>query len=172
MMYPNIYAQEDGENMRFTVKQRIMAFGKQYRAFDESDTQAYEISSHLFSPERRKEVLDMAGSIVAWSEWPIMSGRAELEAGGDTCALEIPFMSLTPQWTGACGCDSIEVTGDLLRLSFTVSRAGEAVATVDKRIIAFSDTYEVDVNEARLKPELALLIVALIDHKYHSDESR
>jgi uncharacterized protein YxjI len=158
--------------MRFTVKQRIMAFGKQYRAFDESNAQAYEISSQLFSPERRKEVLDMGGNMVAWSEWPIMSGRAELSAGGDACALDIPYVSLSPQWSGMCGGDSIDVSGDFLRLSFTVSRAGEMVATIYKRIIAFSDTYEVDVNEARLRPEFALLIAALIDHKYHSDEGR
>lgn len=39
-------------------------------------------------------------------------------------------------------------------------------------VIAFSDTYEVDVNEEKLAPEFALLIVALIDHKYHSDDGK
>jgi uncharacterized protein YxjI len=158
--------------MKFTVKQKIMAFGKQYRAFDESENQVYEISSMLFSPERRKEVLDMGGSLVAWSEWPIMSGQAKLEAGNESCMLDIPFIGLTPEWSGDCGGAGIEVSGDFMRLSFTVQKAGSQVATIDKRIFAFGDTYEVDVDESAFPREFALLIVALIDHKYHSDEGR
>jgi uncharacterized protein YxjI len=124
--------------MRFIVKQRIMAFGKQYRVLDELGAQVYEIRSHLFSLERRKEVLDMGESIVAWAEWPTLSSEAMLEAGGDIFLLEIPFVGLTPRWTGVCDGDSIEVTGDFFRLLFTVNRAGATVATIEKRIIAFS----------------------------------
>jgi uncharacterized protein YxjI len=155
--------------MKFTIKQRIMAFGKQYKVFDDSESQAFEINSMLFSPERRKEVLDMSGSAVAWSEWPILSTRAELTVGSGTCSLEIPFVSLKPSWMGEYTGAPISVTGDFFRLSFTVYKAGETVATIAKRIIAFSDTYEVEVNEAKIPPEFVLLIVALIDHKYHSD---
>jgi uncharacterized protein YxjI len=158
--------------MRFTVKQRIVAIGKQYKVFDESGSQVYEVSSMLFSPERHKEVLDMGGNIVASSEWPILSGHADLSAGSTSCSFDIPFMSLAPEWQGTCGADAMTVSGDLFKLSFTVARAGETVATIGKRIIAFTDTYEVDVNEAKLLPEFALLIVALIDHKYHSEENR
>lgn len=157
--------------MRFTVKQRIMAFGKQYRVFDISENELYEISSMLLSPERRKEVLDMGGNLVAWSEWPVMSGQAEMNAGSERCTLDIPFVSLTPEWDGDDSGKAIKVTGDFLRLSFTVSGAGGTLATIDKRFIAFSDTYEVDVVEPALRPEFALLIVALIDHKYHSDKN-
>lgn len=157
--------------MNYTVKQKIMAFGKQYRVFDSSENQMYEISSQLFSPERRKEVYDMGGNMTAWSEWPVMSGQASLSAGEDSCTLDIPFMSLTPEWTGMDSSGrGITVNGDFLRMSFTIAGDGGTLATVDKRILAFSDTYEVDVDESRLKPEFALLIAALIDHKYHSDQ--
>jgi uncharacterized protein YxjI len=158
--------------MRFTIKQRIMAFGKQYKVFDESENQVYEVSSELFSPERKKQVLDMGGNAVAWSEWPILSGRAELSAGGSVCTLDIPYVSLSPEWPGDCNGLPMTVSGDFFRLSFTVAKEGETVATIGKRILAFSDTYEVDVNEAKILPELALLITALIDHKYHSEEGR
>jgi uncharacterized protein YxjI len=157
--------------MKFTIKQRLMAFGKQYRVLDGGQNEVYEISSMLFSPERRKEVLDMGGNIVAWSEWPVMSGQAELNAGVERCTLEIPFMSLSPEWDGDDSGKSIRVSGDFLRLSFTVTGAGGTLATIDKRFIAFSDTYEVDVDESAFRPEFALLIVALIDHKYHSDKN-
>jgi uncharacterized protein YxjI len=156
--------------MRFTIKQRIMAFGKQYKVFDESETQCYEISSMLLSPQRRKEVLDMGGAVIAWAEWPILTTRAELSAGGGSCALEIPLMSLKPVWSGDYAGLPLSIAGDLFRLSFTVAKEGEPVATIEKRVIAFSDTYEVDVNERMLPPEFVLLIVALIDHKYHSDK--
>lgn len=158
--------------MRFTIKQRIMAFGKQYKAFDESDNQVFEISSELFSPERRKQVLDMGGNAVAWSEWPVMSSRAELSAGGSAGTLDIPYVSLSPEWPGDCNGAPMNVTGDFFRLSFTVAKEGETVATIDKRVISFSDTYEVEVNEAKLPPEFALLITALIDHKYYSEQGR
>lgn len=158
--------------MRFTVKQRIMAFGKQYKVLDESENQVFEISSMLFSPERRKEVLDMQGNMVAWSEWPIMSGQAQLSAGQANCSLDIPFMGLTPEWSGYYESQDVTVTGDFMRLSFTVSKAGCQVASIDKRILAFSDTYEVDVDEAAFPKAFAMLIVALIDHKYHSKEGR
>jgi uncharacterized protein YxjI len=157
--------------MKFIIKQRIVAFGKQYKVLDESENQVFEISSMLFSPERRKEILDMSGSSVAWSEWPILSTRAELTVSGASCALDIPFISLTPLWTGECAGAPISVTGDFLRLAFTVDKAGETVATIAKRILAFSDTYEVEANEVKITPEFVLLIVALIDHKYHSENA-
>lgn len=157
--------------MNFTVKQRIMAFGKQYRAFDEMENQKYEISSMIFSPERRKEVFDMGGNMMAWSEWPVMSGQAEMNAGVENCTLEIPFIGITPEWTGNCGGRQLNVVGDFFRLSFTVSMDGRSVATIEKRILAFSDTYEVDVDETAIRPEFILLIVAMIDHKYHSDKN-
>ena len=157
--------------MRFTVKQKIMAFGKQYRAFDEMENQVYEISSMLFSPERRKEVFDMGGNLMAWSEWPVLSARAEMNAGMENCALDIPFMGLTPEWGGSCGGRQLAVVGDFFRRSFTISMDGHSVATIEKRFLAFSDTYEVDVDESMMRPEFALLIVAMIDHKYHSDKN-
>jgi uncharacterized protein YxjI len=157
--------------MTFTVKQKIMAFGKQYRVFDESGNQVYEISSMIFSPERRKDVFDMGGNLVAWSEWPVMSGQAELNAGAAHCELEIPYMSISPQWEGSMAGGTFQVQGDFMRLSFSISGAGGSLAVIDKRILAFSDTYEIDVNESAFKPEFALLITALIDHKYHSDNN-
>jgi uncharacterized protein YxjI len=158
--------------MKLTVKQRIMAFGKQYRAYDETENQVYEIKSMVLSPQRRKEVLNMSGEVLAWAEWPVMSRRAELNAGGSVCTINIPVMSLKPNWTGECAGEPFSVTGDFFKLSFKISKAEEVVSTVEKRVIAFSDTYEVDVNEAKLPPEFALLIVALIDHKYYSDEGK
>lgn len=156
--------------MRLTVKQKIMAFGKQYRAFDGYENQLFEVSSELFSPERRKEVRDMAGNVMAWSEWPVMSGQATLNAGLDHGELDIPFMSLSPEWIGTCNGRPMNVTGDFLRRSFSIDVGGRAAASIEKRFLAFSDTYEVDVDEQAMRPEFALLIVAMIDHKYHSDK--
>jgi len=158
--------------MKFTVKQKIMAFGKQYRAFDESENQVYEIKSMLLSPERRKEVMDMEGNIVAWSEWPLMSRQASLSAGTESCTIAIPIMSIVPEWQGSQWKNGFSVKGDFFRMSFTVSEAGVTLATIVKRIIEFSDTYDVEVNETEFPKEFALLIAALIDHKYHSEENR
>lgn len=156
--------------MHYTVKQKLMAFGKQYRAFDVTNNQVFEISSMIFSPERRKEVLDMAGGIVAWSEWPVMTAQAWMECGGTRISLDIPFMSLSPEWSGSDSAGkSFTVRGDFFRRSFTVSLGGSEVAAIDKRFLSFADTFEVDVDESALRPEFALLIVAIIDHKYHSD---
>lgn len=158
--------------MKLTVKQRIVAFGKQYRAFDEADNQVFEIKSMVMSPKRRKEVLNMGGEILGWAEWPVMSRRAELDAGGAVCTLNIPVMSLKPNWTGECAGMPFSVTGDFFKLSFKISKADGVVGTIEKHVISFSDTYEVDVNESMLPPEVALLIVALIDHKYYSDDGK
>jgi uncharacterized protein YxjI len=157
--------------MYFTVKQKIMAFGKQYRAFDDAGNQVYEIRSMILTPERRKEVFDMGGNLVAWSEWPVMSGQAVMECADTRVSFEVPFMSLAPEWTGTDGSgNSFAVTGDFFRRSFTVSVAGSQVATIYKRFLSFADAYEVNVSEG-FRPEFALLVVAVIDHKYHSDNN-
>ncbi len=158
--------------MQFTIKQRIMAFGKQYRVFDSSGNEVYEVRSQILSPERRKEVLDMQGRLLAWAEWPVMSGQAVLNAGLDSGHMDIPFMSLTPQWDLVMGNGRrYTVEGDLFRMGFGVNGDAGLVASVGKRILAFSDTYEVDVDERSLPPLFALLLVALIDHKFHSDNN-
>ena len=118
--------------MYFTVKQKIMAFGKQYRAFDGAGNQVYEIRSMILTPERRKEVYDMGGALVAWSEWPVMSGQAVMECGGARVSFEVPFMSIAPEWTGTDGSgNSFSVTGNFFRRSFTVSVGGSQVATIE-----------------------------------------
>ena len=157
--------------MNYTVKQKIMAFGKQYRAFDGSSNQVYEIRSMILSPERRKEVYDMAGRLVAWSEWPVMSERASLQASTHSGSLEVPFMSFTPEWNGNYDSVSFEITGDFFRRNFDVRVGGRQTATIGKEFFAFSDTYEVNVDESVMAPEIVLLLVAIIDHKYHSDKN-
>ena len=158
--------------MRFIVKQRIMAFGKQYRVLDEDGNQLYEISSMLLSAERRKEVLDMQGNIVAWAEWPVLTGRAELHAGVERGDMEIPFMSMTPRWELSMGNGAqYAVEGDFLRLDFSVTGSTGIIATIGKRLLAFSDTYEVEVRENAFNSTFVLLLTALIDHKYHSDKN-
>ena len=157
--------------MTFTVKQKIMAFGKQYRAFDGAGNQMFEIRSMLLSPERRKEVYDMAGRLVAWSEWPVMSGQATMETGSARCSLDIPFVSLAPEWQGDCNGQPLRIAGDFFRRNFDVTVGGAMAAAIGKRFLAFSDTYEVDVSHGAIPPEFALLLVAIIDHKYHSDKN-
>ncbi len=157
--------------MNYSVKQKIMAFGKQYRAFDGAGNQVFEIRSMIMSPERRKEVYDMAGRLVAWSEWPVMSQSASLEAGTHSGSLEVPFMSLAPEWSGRYDGDSFEIVGDFFRRNFDIRVGGRQAAAISKAFFAFSDTYEVNVEESALAPEIALLIVAIIDHKYHSDKN-
>ena len=157
--------------MNYTVKQKIMAFGKQYRAFDGSGNQIYEIRSMILSPERRKEVYDMAGRLVAWSEWPVMSEHASLVAGAHGGSLEVPFMSLTPEWNGSYDSAASSISGDFFRRNFDVRVGGRQAATIGKEFFAFSDTYEVNVDESMMAPEIVLLLVAIIDHKYHSDKN-
>jgi uncharacterized protein YxjI len=158
--------------MKFTVKQRIMAFGKQYRVMDEAGNQVYEVSSMLISVERRKDVTDMEGNPVAWAEWPVLTGQAELNAGVEHGSMEIPFMSLSPRWELALGNgEQYAVEGDFFRLDFSVTGSRGTVATIGKRLLAFSDTYEVEVDEKTMNPTFVLLLAALIDHKYHSDKN-
>ena len=156
--------------MRLTVRQKIMAFDKQYRAIDAHGRQVYEINSAILSPERRKEVRDMQGAVVAWCEWPVLTGEAELECGGLRGRLQIPFMSFTPEWElQLINGSSYTMVGDMIRHDFTVSSDRGTVATIGKRFLAFTDTYEVDVIDPTFPMELALLLTALVDHKYHSD---
>lgn len=158
--------------MHFTIKQRIMAFGKQYRVFDESGSEVYEIRSELFSPERRKEVLDAQGNQLGWVQWPVMSGEASFHAGLDSARMDIPFVSLSPQWQMEMGNGRrYTVQGDFFRLGFSVDGAEGTVASVEKRLLAFTDTYELELDERSLPVSFALLLVALIDHKYHSDKN-
>ena len=158
--------------MKLIVKQKILAFGKQYRAFDETGNQVLDVTSMLYSPERRKEVLDMQGNLLAWSEWPVFSGVAELVCGGMRCNMDVPFVSLTPEWTmTADNGERYTLTGDMFRLSFTVSGSRGVAASIDKRLLAFSDTYEVETVDAQFPIALALLLAAIIDHKYHSDNN-
>lgn len=156
--------------MQLTVRQKMLAFGKQYRAIDAHGRQLYEVTSAILSADRRKEVRDMDGRLLAWCEWPVMTGHAEWECGPLRGGMEIPFMSFSPEWEmNPTNGDRYTMTGDMLRQNFTVQGPAGTVATIGKRFLAFTDTYEVETIDSGFPMELALLLTALVDHKYHSD---
>lgn len=157
--------------MRLTIKQKILALGKQYRVFDHTNIKIYEIRSDVLSLDRRKVVLDNWGNQLGWVMWPFKgySDEATFCVGSSSAHMAFTAGGSLPEWQMQLDDKRFfTIQRDLNDMTFVIAGDEGDVATLRKHMMKVSDVYELILDEDKLPVGYALLLVALFDHKYHS----
>jgi uncharacterized protein YxjI len=157
----------------YLIKERFFSLGQDFDITDDAGRPVFHVDGKVFSLHDRVVLRDMSGREVAQVHRRLVALRPtyEVTIEGQPAA-QVRKHFFTPfhdRFTiDVPGPDDLEMAGNLLDHEFTVTRAGETVATVSRRWFTMRDTYAVDI--APDQPDLLILASVLALDLAHGRE--
>jgi len=139
---------------------------------DESQKELYTVEGKFISIQNKLQLLNMNGSQVLNAKKKLFRIFATYEIftpHGDLLAEIKRKFSLRPKFEVNVQGEQLMVEGSLFAHSFGVMRNGQEAASIQKKVISWGDTYEINVNDD-LNSELYLFMVIIIDQVIHEQK--
>lgn len=159
--------------MRYTMKQKWLSFGDDFRILDERGSDVFYVDGRVFSIGQKLSFQDVHGNELAFIRQRLLTlGKTfEIEREGRTVPTvhKHLFTLLRCAFTvDVPGPNDLEATGNLLEHEYEFRRGRQTVATVSKRWFTITDTYGVDIPAGQ---DVVLLLCAavVIDLCCHGD---
>jgi uncharacterized protein YxjI len=135
---------------RYRLKQKWLAWGKDFGIDDEQGRRVYEVDGKVFSWGDKLAILDADGNEAAFIAQRLLSWGPtyEIHRHGALAAVvkKHLFTFFHCKFTvDVPGPDDLSAEGDFLDHEYEFRRGDELVATVSKQWFTWTDTYGVDV---------------------------
>lgn len=152
--------------MKLYIKQKLFSFSQDFDIYDIEGTPVYRVKGNIIGFTRKQHLIDLAtNEEVAFLRRKIFAILPKMEVfvrGTLVESIRMKLSFLKPRyeletlgWT---------VEGNILGHEYEVrDREGDLVGQVTKRFLAWSDTFEVDINQAEADPVMVLAIILAID---------
>lgn len=165
--------------MRYSMKQKWLAFGDDFVVNDEEGNRAYYIDGKVLTIRDTFVMTDASGNEAAVIRKRLLAWGPtyEILRGGEVVGvvkkkvftlMHCKFEVDVPGAGGAGGAGDLEAKGDFLDHEYSFERGGRAVAHVSKRWLALTDSYGIDVGEGE-DDALIIAAAAVIDACCHPD---
>jgi len=155
--------------MQFQVKQKILSIGDNFIIQDQNGHPHYQVSGQVFSFGDKLSLEDLNGHELFYIEQKLMRLMPEyyLYKKGQTMAIcKKRFTLFGSKFDIESQYGNFEINGYPLNYTYEIIKDGKIVATVDKQLFSFSDTYGVEINESEDYAFILSLII-IIDQVVH-----
>jgi|LGOV01.1.fsa_nt_gb uncharacterized protein YxjI len=159
--------------MKYYVKQKVFSLRDKFKVLDESQNELYQVAGKFMSIQNKLELLNMDGSQVLNSKKQILSILPKYfihTPHGDQVAEIARKFAFKPKFIVQVGHEELKVEGSILGHSFVIFNGDREVASIQKKIISWGDTYEINIEDETNK-ELYLFIVIIIDQVIHESKN-
>ena len=150
--------------MKLYVKQKFFSLiHDRFKVYDEAQQVIYEAHDKFFSIRNRTTLYDLQGHVVLELTRKIFSfvNTYYLNINGEKeVSISRKFFDLRPRFYFT-GLD-LQVEGDFFAHDYNIILNGAIIATIHKKWLAWSDTYEIDVKDEDHQI-LAIGVVLAID---------
>ncbi|MFR3728349.1 LURP-one-related/scramblase family protein [Lacrimispora sp.] len=157
--------------MKLLFRQRFFSWFDSYDIYDESGATVYTVSGKL-AWGHKLEIYDRYGNHVATLREQVFSFLPQfaIQMNGETIGtITKKFTFFKPSFT--VDCKDWHVEGNFWEWDYQIlNSGGSVVATIEKQLFNFTDTYLIDVYE-ETDSLLALMVVLAIDAVKCSDNS-
>jgi len=136
--------------MRYVIRERLFRLGEDSDITDADGRPVYHVDGKVWTLRNTVIMRDRSGAEVAKVERQLIALRPtyQITRQGEELA-EVRkriFSPLVDRFTiDIPGPEDLGVTGSLLEHEYTITRAGQVVATVSKSWLSLTDTYGVDI---------------------------
>src|SRR5262249_33068066 len=150
--------------MRYVIREKFVRLGEDSNITNEAGQPVFQVDGKVFSLHHTLVMRDLAGNEVATVRKHLLAltPTFEITRAGQELA-EVRKKLFTPFVdrfiVDIPGPDDLAVTGSIFEHTYTISRRGAVVATVDKAWISLTETYGVDI--ATGEDEVLLLATVL-----------
>lgn len=164
--------------MKLILRQRFISFFHQsFDVYDENESKLYEIKPEV-SLFRKHKIIDRNGNVLMMIKRRYM----RLMARNDICDKDGKLLYIVKRKVRVFSkkhkvSDMVnkdiqyDLSGDILGWGFKLTKDKELVATFEKKIIALTDTFTINVVDPS-DALLALSICVALDNAHHSKQKR
>ena len=161
--------------MRYVMKERIVAWGDDFKIRDESGREVFYVDGKVLSFGDKLSFNDAAGNQLALIDQKLLAigPTYEIFRGGKQVAVvkKKLFTLVRARFTiDVPGPDDLEAVGDFIGKDYTFNRGRREVARVSKKWFRMSDTYGVEVAPGE-DDVLILAAAVVIDLCMHDDDT-
>ena len=160
--------------MRYVMKEKIIAWGDDFKIRDESGRDVFYVDGKVFSFGDKLSFKDMAGNELALIDQKMLAigPTYEIFRGGSRVAVvkKKLFTLVRNRFTiDVPGPNDLEAVGNFIDKDYTFMRGDREVARVSKKWFRMTDTYGVDVAPGE-DDVLILASAVVIDLCMHPDD--
>lgn len=155
--------------MRFYIKQKVLSLKDKFKVTDEFQNTIYEVKGKIMSLSNRLELLDLSENVLYKSHRKVFALFAEYQIfkpNGESVAFIKRKFSLRPNFHLTILGKSMDVEGSLFAHAFEIIDDGKVIASIQKKIISWGDTYEIEINDTN-HAELYLFVIIILDQVLH-----
>jgi len=160
--------------MKYYVKQKVFTLKDKFfiKDFDQKDI--YQVQGKFMSISNKLQLQRTDGTEVLNANkklFRLFPFYEIFSPEGDVVATIQKKFGLRPKFDVVMGNEELKVDGSFFAHSFGILRDGTTIASIEKKVFSFGDSYEIDVeDESQL--ELLLFIVVIIDQVIHESEKK
>ncbi len=157
--------------MRYNVRQKILSFTDNYVIKDENNNPCFKVNGSFFTIADRLELVDLrtGRSVQIVQKLFRLFAEYHFVIDGQTVAIfKMKFKVFGTKFniTTANG-DSYVTKGGVFNYNFSINRGNQMVANISKKLLAFTDSYSVDINAADDDHVLVMAVCIAIDQVVH-----
>ena len=133
----------------------------------------YEVKGKIMSLSNRLELLDLSENVLYKSHRKVFALFAEYQIfkpNGESVAFIKRKFSLRPNFHLTILGKSMDVEGSLFAHTFDIIDEGRVVASIQKKIVSWGDTYEIEINDTN-HAELYLFVIIILDQVLHEKKA-
>jgi uncharacterized protein YxjI len=160
--------------MKLYIKQRIFTFRDKFDVRDENKNVVFSVKSDFFALPPTIRLFDTKGDQLFVIKRKLISLLAKFKV----FSKDDEVASITQKWSFMkkvfeveCKYGKIDLIGNIFALNFQLMLDGKLVASIQKALISFGDSYEIIIEEG-YDPGLLTCIVIAIDHALHNESRR
>ncbi|MBN2540329.1 MAG: LURP-one-related family protein [Bacilli bacterium] len=160
--------------MKYYIKQKVFSFKDQFNITDDAQNLKYQIKGKFMSITNKLDLMDQNGSVLLHAHRKVLTFMPKYfieDDKGQEVAMIQRLFAFRPKFKLQVRYKELTVSGSLFAHSFVISDDGEPVASIQKKIISWGDTYEIDIVKEE-DVELFLFVVIVLDQVIHERKRR
>lgn len=160
--------------MKYYIKQKVFSFKDTFTVKDEEQNNVYQVKGKMFSLSNKIEFMNMDDVVLLQAHKKIFSFLPKYfiyDQFEQPLAEVQKKLSFKPMFVVEAMNEQLEVEGSLFGHTFSVMKHGDIIASIQKKVMSFGDSYEIDILDDTNK-ELYLFLVIVIDQVIHESNGK
>ncbi len=161
---------------KYYLKQKVLSFRDRYKIFDENEVVQYHCEGQFFSIRNKMDFIKTSTDEVLYHFQRILLAFLPayklLDKNGNEVAVgrqKFSFMKKNAEIQSQIG--DFTVDGNFIAHNFSIQKDGQEVASIQKKWLAWGDSYEILIIDEQ-NTEFLLALIIMIDAIFHSNKKK
>ena len=160
--------------MKFYIREKLFSIGDKFSIKDISGIAVFDVEGKVFSLGNKLKIYDVDKNEIVYIEQKLFKLLPEYNiyiSGNYVAKVKKQFAFFSNKFNIDSNMGNYEVDGDFLAHDFSIIKNGNTIAEVNKKWVAWGDTYEINIDEQE-NYAFILAVVIVIDQVLHDNKNK